>query len=284
MAKNEIHPTAIVEKGAQLGEGVRVEPYAIVKENVVLHDNVVVKSHAYIDGHTTIGEGTVIWPSAVIGTQTQDLKYKGEVTYVKIGKHCQIREYATINSSSEEGSVVRVGDHCLIMACCHVAHHCDVGNHVIMSNNSILAGHVIVEDYAILGGMTPVHQNVRIGTHAMVGGMSRVAHDVPPYTLGGGIPYEMGGINRVGLSRRGFSPEIRKALFRAFQLLYRTELSVEEALTEIETTVEHFDEVLHFVRFCRETKRGLIGSRGVRKTQAPSSDEQREEKFQEMEV
>jgi UDP-N-acetylglucosamine acyltransferase len=284
MVKQEIHPTAVIEEGAQLGEGVRIEPYAIIKKNVVLHDHVVVKAHAYIDGHTTIGEETVIWPSAVIGTQTQDLKYNGEVTYVKIGKRCQIREYATINSSSEEGSVVHVGDDCLIMACCHVAHHCYVGNHVIMSNNSILAGHVTVEDFAILGGMTPVHQNVRIGAHAMVGGMSRVAHDVPPYTLGGGIPYEMGGINRVGLKRRGFSQEVRRALFTAFQILYRSELSVEEALLEIEATVHPYDEVEHFVKFCRGSKRGLIGSRGSRRSSIPSSDEQNEEKLQEVEV
>ena len=218
MAQSFIHPMAIVEPGATIGENVTIEAFAVVKKNVFLADNVVVKSHAYIDGHTTIGDGTIIWPGASIGTKTQDLKYRGEKTYVVIGKNCEIREYITINSSTSEGSTVSVGDHCLIMAYCHIAHNCTVGNNVIMSNNALLAGHVIVEDFAIIGGMTPVHQFSRIGCHAMVGGMSRVTQDVPPYTVGGGIPYQFGGINRIGLKRRKFPFETRQALARAFRI------------------------------------------------------------------
>ena len=177
MAKSNIHPAAIVEPGAEIGDNVTIEPYAIVKSTVKLEEGVTIKSHAYIDGNTTIGSGTIIWPGVSIGTKTQDLKFRGEKTYVIIGKNTEIREFATINSSTYEGSVVRVGDHCLIMAYCHIAHNCEVGNHVIMSNNSLLAGHVIVEDYAIIGGMTPVHQFARICCHAMVGGLSRVTHE-----------------------------------------------------------------------------------------------------------
>ncbi len=263
MDKGKVHPQAFVEEGAKLGKNVTVEPFAVVRKNVTLGDNVTIKSHAYIDGFTTIGEGTTIWPSAVIGTRTQDLKYKGEKTFVIIGKNCHIREYATINSSTCEGSSVQVGDNCLIMAYCHVAHHCSVGNNVVMSNNSLLAGHVTVEDNAIIGGMTPVHQFVRIGKHAMVGGMSRVTHDVPPFTIGGGIPYIMGGINRVGLRRQGFSFETRRALFQAYRFVYRSRLTMQEALVKIDAEVEKCSEVEHFVQFCRETKRGLIGTRGV---------------------
>ncbi|NGX61040.1 MAG: Acyl-[acyl-carrier-protein]--UDP-N-acetylglucosamine O-acyltransferase [Chlamydiae bacterium] len=263
MSNSNIHEAAIVEEGAKIGKNVTIEPCAIVKGNVVLEDNVVVKSHAYIDGNTTIGEGSVIYPSASIGTKTQDLKYQGEETFVKIGKHCQIREFVSINSSTGEGSTVEVGDHCLIMASCHVAHNCKVGNHVIMSNNSLLAGHVLVEDYAIIGGMTPVHQFVRIGTHAMVGGMSRVTHDIPPYTVGGGIPYSLGGINRIGLRRRNFPFETRRALTQAYRLLYKSRLSLEEALEQIEKEVDPTSEILHFLSFCRETKRGLIGMQGI---------------------
>lgn len=259
MGQSNIHPLAIIEPGAVLGSNVTVEPFAVVKQNVTLADNVVIKSHAYIDGHTTIGEGTVIWPGASIGTKTQDLKFRGEKTFVIIGKNCEIREYVTINSSTFEGSTVQVGDNCLIMAYCHIAHNCTVGNNVIMSNNALLAGHVIVGDYAIIGGMTPVHQFSRIGCHAMVGGMSRVTNDVPPYTIGGGIPYEFGGINRIGLKRRQFPFETRQALAKAFRLLYRSGLRLEDALQKIEEEIEQIPEICHFLDFCRSSKRGLLG-------------------------
>jgi UDP-N-acetylglucosamine acyltransferase len=265
MKKQNIHPQAIIEEGAKIGKNVSVEAYAIVKGSAILEDNVTIKSHAYIDGHSHIGNGTVIWPFVSIGTKTQDLKYKGEKTFVIIGKNCEIREYSSINSSTSEGNSVQVGDNCLIMACCHIAHNCTVGNHVIMSNNSILAGHVIVEDYAIIGGMTPVHQYTRVGCHAMVGGMSRVTNDVPPYSIGGGIPYSLGGINRIGLKRRQFPFEIRRSLARAFHFVYRLHLPLEKALEKIEKEIEPYKEVVHFVNFCRNSKRGLIGMQGIRK-------------------
>lgn len=269
MAKTNIHPMAIVEPGAVVGNNVTIEAFAIVKGTVILEDNVVIKSHAYIDGNTRIGNGTVIWPFATIGTKTQDLKFRGEKTYVVIGKNCEIREFATINSSTFEGSMVSVGDFCLIMAYCHIAHNCTVGNHVIMSNNSLLAGHVTVEDYAIIGGMTPVHQFARIGCHAMVGGFSRVTHDVPPYTVGGGVPYSLGGINRVGLKRRKFPFETRMALAKAYRLVYRSRLQIDEALERIEKELPLCEEVKHFVAFCKESKRGLIGMQGVQQGLSP---------------
>lgn len=263
MTNSKIHPTAIVEEGAKIGKNVTIEPYAIIKKNVTLEDNVIIKSHVYVDGFTTIGSGTTIWPSASIGTKTQDLKYRGEETYVKIGKNCEIREFATINSSTFEGTTVQVGDRCLIMAYCHIAHNCVIGNDVVMSNNSLLAGHVVVEDFAIIGGMTPVHQFARIGCHSMVGGMSRVTNDVPPFTVGGGVPYCMGGINRIGLKRRNFPFETRRALASAYRLVYRSRLHLDEALKRIEEEVDLIPEVCHFVKFCRETKRGLIGMQGI---------------------
>lgn len=257
-----IHPAAIIEEGAQIGKNVTIEPYAVIKGTVTLEDNVVVKSHAYIDGHTTVGEGTIIWPSASIGTKTQDLKYRGEKTFVHIGKNCEIREFTTINSSCQENSVVKIGDNCLIMAYCHVAHNCEVGNRVIMANNANLAGHVIVEDFAVIGGLTPVHQFSRIGSYSMVGGFSRITHDVPPYTIGAGAPYKIGGLNLVGLKRHGFPFEVRKSLTQAFRLTYRSEMSLEEALKKIEGEVESNPHVKHWVDFCRSSKRGLIGFQG----------------------
>jgi UDP-N-acetylglucosamine acyltransferase len=279
MSQSNIHPSAIIEPGAKIGENVTIEAYAVIKSTVTLHDNVVIKSHAYIDGNTTIGEGTVIWPSASIGTKTQDLKFKGEKTYVVIGKNCEIREFVTINSSCQENSVVSIGDQCLIMAYCHVAHNCEIGNRVIMANNAMLAGHVVVEDFAIIGGMTPVHQFSRIGQYAMVGGFSRITHDVPPYTIGAGSPYKLGGLNLVGLKRHGFPLEVRRALAKSFKLVYRSGLRMSEALDQIENEIEMNVHVKHWVNFCRNSRRGLIGFQGISVQQQP--DEEFEE-FEEL--
>lgn len=258
-----IHPQAIVEEGAQIGKNVTIEPFAVVKKNVTLEDNVTIKAHAYIDGYTTIGEGTIIYPMASIGTKTQDLKYEGEKTYVKIGKKCEIREFVTINSSCGEGTSVEIGDECMLMAYCHVAHNCVIGRGVIMANCVNLAGHVIVEDYANIGGMTGVHQRVRIGAYAMVGGMSRTTHDVPPYTIGGGIPYKIAGLNVIGLKRRNVELKTRKALAQCFRLTYRSGLRLEEAVERIKGELEDLPQVQHWVDFCHISERGLIGLEGV---------------------
>ncbi|GAB4226157.1 MAG: acyl-ACP--UDP-N-acetylglucosamine O-acyltransferase [Chlamydiales bacterium] len=261
--KTSIHPTAIIEEGAQLGNNVTVEAYAVIKKNVILHDHVTIMSHAHIEGHTTIGEGTIIYPYACIGTSPQARKYQGETSTITIGKHCHIREYVTINASLGEGSKSSVGDYCFIMAYCHIAHNSQVGNHVVMSNNATLAGHVTIEDYANIGGMTPLHQFTRIGRYAMVGGMSRVPCDVPPYTIGAGIPFRFGGLNLIGLKRHGFSVEIRRELSRAFRLMYRSDLSTDEALVRIEADLHPFPEIQHWLEFCKKSKRGLTCVPGV---------------------
>lgn len=257
---SNIHPTAIIEPGAQIGDDVTIEPYVIIKKNVALGNRVVIKSHAYIDGHTTIGDGTVIWPSASIGTQTQDLKFGGEVTYVKIGKNCHIREFVTINSSTQANSTVEIGDECLIMAYCHIAHNSKIGNRVVMSNCATLAGHVTIGEGAIVGGFAPVHQNVRIGDYAMVGGMSRVGHDIPPFTIGAGIPYRIGGINIVGLKRRGVPMETRNALARLFKIFYRSEHKLEDAILRAQQDCANIPEVENWIEFCKNpSKRGIMG-------------------------
>ena len=274
---SNIHPLAFVEPGAKIGKNVTIEAFAVVKCTVTLEDHVIIKSHAYIDGNTTIGEGTIIYPSASIGTKTQDLKFRGEKTYVVIGKNCEIREFVTINSSCQENSTVRIGDNCLIMAYCHVAHNCEIGNRVIMSNSAMLAGHVIVEDYAIIGGMTPVHQFSRIGSYAMVGGFSRVPRDIPPYTVGGGFPYKFGGVNIIGLKRHRFPLEVRASLAKAFKITYRLGLRLEDAIRVIEQEVEPHKEVMHWIDFCRTSKRGLVGLQGITKRTTDSDGEDEEE-------
>lgn len=283
MTKANIHPLAYIEPGAKIGNNVTIEPFAVIKSNVTVDDNVVIKSHAYIDGNTTIGAGTIIYPSASIGTKTQDLKFRGEKTFVTIGKNCEIREFVTINSSCQDGSEVRVGDNCLIMAYCHIAHNCTVGNRVIMSNNATLAGHVTVEDYAIIGGLTPIHQFSRIGCYAMVGGMSRVTHDVPPYTIGAGIPFKFGGLNIIGLKRHGVPLKTRRELSKAFKLTFRSRLHFEDALRQIEAECEPLPEIKHWLKFCRNSKRGLIGLQGVIGPEEDSShlEEEDEREFAE---
>lgn len=271
-----IHPTAIIEDGAEIADGVVIEPYAVIKKNVKLEKGVTIRAHAYIDGHTTIGENTVIYPSAAIGLKTQARKFTGETTYVNIGKNCEIREFVTINASYDEGSTVSIGDNCLIMAYCHIAHHCKLGNNITMANSAMLAGHVTVEDFAIIGGMTPVHQFSRIGCYSMVGGFSRVSHDIPPYTLGSGIPYRLGGLNIIGLKRNNFSVETRRALTKAFLLTYRRGLTLPEAIKRIEEEVPKDAHVNHWLDFCKTTKRGIIGLEGVTRMRPEDLEEDKE--------
>ena len=267
---SQIHPTAVIEPGAKIGKHTVIEPYVIIKANVTLGDHCTIKSHVYIDGYTTIGDHVTVWPFASIGTKSQDLKYKGEKTFVTIGKYTEIRECVTINSSCGEGQVVKVGDNCLIMACCHIAHNCVVGNHVIMSNGVLLAGHIEIGDFAIIGGMTPLHQFVRVGSYAMVGGMSRVTHDVPPFTIGGDIPFRLAGLNMVGLKRHNFDLSLRQELTKVFKLTYRSGYTLREAITHIEKKLNNTECVKHWIDFCKNTKRGLIDFQSSTRRKTPS--------------
>ena len=200
----KIHPTAVVEKGAELDEGVIVDAFSYIGSNVKIGKNTVVKQGAVIEGDTTIGEECLIF-GATIGVEPQDLKYRGEPSKVIIGNRVKIREYVTIHRGTEGGGMVtKVGDNVLLMAYSHIAHDCHIGNDVIVANGVQLAGHVIVEDFAVIGGLTGVHQFVRIGKHAMVGGASAVHRDVPPFTLASGNRAKLEGINIVGLKGEVF--------------------------------------------------------------------------------
>lgn len=257
--QEKVHPAAFIEEGAKIGKNVTIEPGAVVKKNVELGDNVVIKSHAYIDGYTTIGEGSVIYPYASIGTKPQDLKYRGEKTYVRIGKNCDIREYVTINASCGEGSATVIGDNCLIMAYCHIAHNCELSNNIVMSNNAMLAGHVTVGDHAVIGGKAGLHQFCRVGRYAMIGGFSMIGKDVPPFTIGQGGPYKLGGLNLIGLKRHNFTLEERKQLTNAFKITYRSGLSLEDALNRISSEMELTENVKYWLDFFRNSKRGVEG-------------------------
>lgn len=253
-----IHPTAIVDPNAQLGEDVTVGPYSIIQDDVIIGDGCQIGSHVLIHAGTRMGKRCRVFHGAVLGTDPQDLKYAGEKTTLEIGDNTTIREFCTLNRGSSHRMKTVVGSNTLLMAYVHIAHDCIIGNHVILANAVNMAGHVIIEDYASVGGMTPIHQFVRIGKHAFVGGGLRVPKDVPPYILAADEPLTYEGINRVGLSRRGFSPETMMKLRQAYKLLYRSNLNVSQALAQIEATVELIPEVQDVINFIRTSERGII--------------------------
>ncbi len=217
----DIHPTAVIEEGAQLGKNVKVGAYCVVGPNAKLGEGVDLKSHVVVAGWTTIGEGTVVYPFASLGHAPQDLKYAGEKSELIIGKRNTIREHVTMNPGTDGGGLKTViGDNCLFMTASHVAHDCIIGNNVIMANNATLAGHVHVGDHCVLGGLSAVHQFVRIGAHAMIGGMSGVENDVIPFGLVKGERAHLAGLNYVGLERRGFTKEQIRTLLKAFKAIF----------------------------------------------------------------
>lgn len=220
----EIHPTAIVEDGAVIGENVRIGPYSIVGSGVKLADGVILEAHVAVAGQTSIGTGTHIFPFASIGHKPQDLKFAGEVTELIIGANNQIREHVTMNPGTEHGGgVTRVGDNCLFMVGAHVGHDCQVGNHAILANNATLAGHVELADFVILGGLSAVRQWSRIGTGAIVGGMTGVEFDVIPYGSVIGDRARLAGLNLIGLKRKNLPREQIHALRAAYRALFEVD-------------------------------------------------------------
>ncbi|MDD5084457.1 MAG: acyl-ACP--UDP-N-acetylglucosamine O-acyltransferase [Candidatus Omnitrophica bacterium] len=255
----KIHPTAIVESSVELGRGVEVGPYSVIREGVVVGDETKIGSHVVIEGHTTIGSENEIFTGAVIGSVTQDKKYAGGVSFLKIGNKNHIREYATVNPGTKEGAETVIGDGNLLMAYCHVAHDCIVGNGTVLANVATLAGHVTVEDKAIIGGLSAVHQFVRIGTLSIVGGCSKVVQDIPPYMMTDGHPVRAYGLNVVGLERAGVPKEDKILLKRAFKIIFRSELSVKTAIRRIEAELEHTPTIVRLLEFLRHSERGICG-------------------------
>lgn len=254
-----IHPTAIIEDGAVLGEDVTIGPYCIVGPQVKLGRGSRLHSHVVISGDTEIGGGARIFPFASVGSPPQDLKYRGEPSQLKIGENVLIREHVTINPGTEGGGMVtRVGDNCLLMVGAHVAHDCQIGNHVILVNNATLAGHVEVGDFAILGGLSAVHQFVRIGRHAMVGGMSGVENDVIPYGSVVGNRAHLSSLNLVGLKRRNFSREMIHDIRKAYRLIFAQEGTIAERLSDVAELFSDNEPVMEIVEFIRfDSKRQI---------------------------
>jgi len=245
-----IHPTAIVEDGARLAGDVTIGPYCAVGPHVTLAEGVELVSHVAVAGHTRIGAGTRIWPFASIGHQPQDLKYRGEESWLEIGAGCMIREHVTMNPGTSGGGLhTRVGSNCLFMMGCHVAHDCRIGDNVIMANNATLAGHVEIGEFALLGGLSAVHQFVRIGAHSMVGGMSGVDKDVIPYGSVIGNRAELGGLNLVGIKRRGFDRDTIHALRGAYRMIFEREGALAERAARAGEAYPQFEPVQQVVAF-----------------------------------
>lgn len=252
-----IHPTAIIDSTAELGPDVEIGPYCVVGPAVRLGAGVRLMSHAVVEAYTTVGAGCTLFPFCSVGSQTQDLKYRGGVTRAEIGERTTIREYVTINRATADGDVTRVGADCHIMAYAHVAHDCVLGDGVILANCGTLAGHVTLEDRVILGGLSAVHQFVRIGRLSIIGGCSKVTQDVPPFMTADGHPLQIRTINAIGLARNNVPDSTQRLLKAAYRMLYRSGLSTSDALEKMESELEPTAEISALIDFIRESKRGI---------------------------
>ncbi len=253
-----IHETAIIHKGAEIDEDVRIGPYCIIGEKVKIGSGTILHNNVVIEGKTEIGHDNEIFPFTTIGLPPQDLKYKGEDTGVRIGSKNTIREYITIHRGSVGGDgYTTVGNNNFLMAYVHIAHDCKVGNNVIMANAATLGGHVEVEDYVVIGGIVAVHQFARIGAYAMIGGFSGVGQDVPPYMTASGPRASLYGLNSIGLKRNGFSDETISELKQAYKILFRERLSLKDALKKIQEELPYTDEIAHLIEFINKNRRGI---------------------------
>lgn len=255
-----IHKTAIVSKKAKLASEVTVGPYSVIGDGVKIGRGSKIGAHCLIEGNTTIGQSCEIFTGAVIGSRPQDLKFKGEKSFLEIGDNNIIREYSTFNPGTGEGGKTVVGSNNLFMAYAHVAHDCRVANNCVIANNGTLAGFVTVEDKVVIGGLAAVHQFVRVGMLSIIGGCSKVVQDIPPYSMCDGHPARVYGLNLVGLKRNGVSSRSRQQLKCAFKALFNTGLSIKHAVDEIEKSLNPAGEVSYLVQFIKNSKRGISRS------------------------
>jgi UDP-N-acetylglucosamine acyltransferase len=253
-----IHPTAIVDPAAEIDESVRIGPYSIIGKNVFIGAGCVIGPHVTIDPFVEIASGCQIFQYASIGAVPQAVKFKGEQTYLKIGRNSIIREFATLNRGTEfGGGVTEIGEDNFLMAYTHVAHDCKTGRGVILANNATLAGHITLGDYVIVGGLVAIHQFVRIGDHGYIGGKAAVVKDIPPYVIAAGDRATLHGLNKVGLKRHGFSENTLSQLKKAYRIIFRIGLTVNEAVERVLAEVENTPEVLNLVNFIKNTQRGI---------------------------
>ncbi|MFH0828375.1 MAG: acyl-ACP--UDP-N-acetylglucosamine O-acyltransferase [Candidatus Omnitrophota bacterium] len=255
-----IHQTAVIHKKAKLAKNVEIGPYAVVDEFVSIGDGTKIGAHCVITGHTSIGKECQIFSSAVVGSPPQDLKFKGEISYLEIGDYNSIREFCTINPGTGESGKTKIGNHNLFMAYVHVAHDCIVGDHNVIANCGTLAGHVVVEDHILISGLVAVHQFVRVGKLAIVGGCSKVVQDVPPFVTADGHPARVYGLNLLGLRRNNVPRNVIKELGRAYKLIFDSGTAVKQTLEDIAAEKPSCEEVVYLINFIQNSPRGVIRS------------------------
>lgn len=254
-----IHPTAIIDKQAELDSSVEVGPYSIIEGPVKIDAGTWIGPHAVIKGPTRIGKNNRIYQFTSLGEIPQDKKYKDELTYLEIGDGNEIREYCTMGRGTEQGGgVTRIGNDNWLMAYTHFAHDCIVGDHTVFANGASLAGHVIVEDYVILGGFAGVHQFCHVGMHSFIAAGSIVIKDVPPFVMAAGNTASPFGLNREGLKRRGFSEETLRTLRQAYKIIYKKNLTLKDALFSLQSLSQDCPEVAHMMRFLEKSSRGIV--------------------------
>lgn len=259
----KIHPTAIVEAGAQLDTDVAVGAFAYVGSGVVLGAGTRLHHHASVEGNTVLGLSCEVYPYACIGGKTQDLKYKGGNPGLRIGDHNVFREYVTVHCATNDGEFTRIADHNTFLATTHIAHDCVLGSRIVMSNGAVLAGHVVIEDHVVIGGYGGVHQFCRVGSYAMVSAFAKLVQDLPPYLIADGAPAEVRAINRVGLERGGFSAEQLDRVKQIHRILYRDGLNRTQALEKLAAHPQAASaEFQYILAFAKASQRGLAaGSR-----------------------
>ncbi|TAG07367.1 MAG: acyl-ACP--UDP-N-acetylglucosamine O-acyltransferase [Verrucomicrobia bacterium] len=254
-----IHPTAIISPLAKLGSAVRIGPYCVIGDHVELGDDCVLHSHVVIDSHTKIGRENEFFPFAAIGGKTQDLKYSGQPTSLEIGDRNVFRENTTVHRSTHDDAPTRIGSDNLLLCYAHVAHDCQLGNHIILSNSVGLAGHIVVEDYAIISGLAAAHQFCRIGMHSIIGGLSKIVQDVPPFMIVDGNPATTRGINTIGLQRRGFTENDLKQIKTAYKNLFlKKDQNLTTAVSSLKAThAGDHPHVQHLIQFIEKSVRGV---------------------------
>lgn len=255
----EIHATAVIHPSAVIGENVKIGPFCYVGPDCSIGDNTVLKCQVLIDKRTTIGKNNQIHSAAAIGGDPQDTKYSDEPTSLIIGDNNIIREFVTIHRATGEGGVTTIGSYNMIMSYCHIGHNCEIGNNIIIANQAGLSGHVVVEDNVVFGGMVGVHQFTRIGKLSMIGGLSKVVQDVPPFMLGDGRPLEILDLNTIGLRRNQVTSGVRAGLRQAYKLLYRSKLNVSQAIEAIEAEIDPSTERDYLLEFMKSIRTGFGG-------------------------
>ena len=254
---SRIHPTAVIDPASDVSDDVTIGPYVIIGPGCTIGSGCILSPHAVLERNVRLGSRVQIGSGSIIGGDPQDLKYDGEETTVEIGDDTVVREYSTVNRGTSHSLRTSIGQNCFVMSYVHLAHDCHVGNNVILANMVQLAGHVSVDDNATVSAMTGVHQFVRIGTHAFVGGFSKVTKDIPPFVRADGNPSSLYGLNNVGLKRKGFTHEVRQELKKAYSLFYRSDLNIAQARARADAELQMIPEVLAFVRFFDESQRGV---------------------------